>query len=64
MTKPITEDNRKVCVNEICEHYCRATCMKFQEHFKHCPYCGARLVTQDMAMYLLKNNQNDKANQL
>jgi len=46
----------KVCVNEICDYYCRTSCIKFSDDFRHCPYCGARVTSQGVAMLLLKDS--------
>ncbi len=48
----------KVCCNEICLHYCRSSCFKFQNEFKHCPYCGAYLTSEDYAMFLINSKKN------
>ena len=48
-----------VCVNESCFVYCRIGCTKFYPDFKHCPYCGARLVSESYAMLLLKKLKED-----
>lgn len=47
-------EESKVCVNEICDFYCRLQAFKFQNSFLHCPYCAGKLVTETKARILLK----------
>lgn len=47
-------DNPMVCLNEWCVYYARKSCVKFQHSFKHCPECGAHMVTEVSAMRMLK----------
>lgn len=57
-TMKINTNNLKVCLNEICDKYARESCDKFQENFKHCPFCGGQLTTQSRAMLILERNKN------
>jgi len=50
-------NNKKVCLNESCEVYGRNNPITFQENFKHCPFCGGKMVTFDMGIYILKNRK-------
>jgi len=49
-------EDKKVCLNELCEVYGRESPVVFQETFKHCPYCGAKMTTYAHGMVMLKKD--------
>ena len=53
-------NDKMVCLNEVCEVYAREHPIVFQEEFKHCPYCGAKMVTFDFGMEILENKYSQK----
>jgi hypothetical protein len=43
-----------VCLNEACDSYGRENPIQYQESFKHCPQCGASLVTFETGLSILR----------
>lgn len=51
-------DDKMVCLNEVCQVYAREHPTVFQEDFKHCPYCGALMVTFFYGMKILNKSSD------